>query len=360
MILPFSQEKFKNFRKVNNSKTYDDLVAEFTNYCKVSGKMCTATEKAYAVVHKLLRSILCEKYSVETPLLTHVKDITSVDLVNYLAEGSVKANTRRRRFFVWKKFFKFLLRSKYITEDPMDWLPNPKSVKGEPRPIDMETFMGFIRWLSRAHVSTGVKGCIFFMIDTGCRVSEALNLTSRDIQRYNKTNTQEGGYKIRLYCKGGKVRHVFVSNRKVNGKPVNFSYQYIRSLLNEQHTTTLFGASYRDVRSVISKFSSNTTSSFTPHQLRHTFATLVLRGSANNISVTQRAMGHASPVTTQVYAEYFDDGYDTEVAKARMQGLLQHLSDSDLDQLFSNATDDSEDDLFEDIENLLHEDKKGS
>ena len=46
-----------------------------------------------------------------------------------------------------------------------------------------------------------------------------------------------------------------------------------------------------------------------PHTLRHTFAT-ILYGRTSNILAVQQALGHASVLTTQIYAHLYDDALE--------------------------------------------------
>ena len=62
----------------------------------------------------------------------------------------------------------------------------------------------------------------------------------------------------------------------------------------------------------------------TPHTLRHTFATDLLRDT-KNIRLTQKALGHANLTTTQIYVHVFDE--ESERAMRR-RGRQQRKGDS--------------------------------
>jgi site-specific recombinase XerD len=54
----------------------------------------------------------------------------------------------------------------------------------------------------------------------------------------------------------------------------------------------------------------------TPHVLRHTFATDLLR-ETKNIRLTQKALGHASLATTMIYTHVADEELETAVRRWR-------------------------------------------
>jgi integrase len=60
---------------------------------------------------------------------------------------------------------------------------------------------------------------------------------------------------------------------------------------------------------------------FTPHELRHTAASLAVSAGAN-VKTVQRMLGHASAATTlDLYADLFDD--DLEAAAERLDILRE-------------------------------------
>ena len=51
----------------------------------------------------------------------------------------------------------------------------------------------------------------------------------------------------------------------------------------------------------------NASKRVTPHKLRHTFATALMKASGRDIQVVQRALGHENIATTTIYAHLDDD-----------------------------------------------------
>jgi integrase len=70
---------------------------------------------------------------------------------------------------------------------------------------------------------------------------------------------------------------------------------------------------------------------FTPHELRHTAASLAIASGAS-VKVVQRMMGHASAaMTLDVYAGLFADDLDT--VAARLDVLGRAAAEANADQL---------------------------
>jgi len=145
---------------------------------------------------------------------------------------------------------------------------------------------------------------LHLLYSTGLRVSEISKLNRADVN----LKTRE----FRVIGKGRKARIVFISeiakghllqyleSRDDNWLPV------FASNSNRSNQTTLTGeerrlqpqAIERVVRSVASR--AGIMKKVTPHTLRHTFATELLRNGADIRSV-QEMLGHASITTTQIY-----------------------------------------------------------
>lgn len=68
----------------------------------------------------------------------------------------------------------------------------------------------------------------------------------------------------------------------------------------------------RDVREMVVRYASKSgiTKTISPHTLRHTFATDLLR-ETKNIRLVQKALGHSDISTTMIYTHIVDDEFET-------------------------------------------------
>lgn len=145
---------------------------------------------------------------------------------------------------------------------------------------------------------------LHLLYSTGLRVSELSNLNRKDVNLESR--------EFRVVGKGRKARIVFLSDaavdhvkRYLESRNDNWSPLFI-SNSNRSSSPSLLGeerrlepqAIERVVRTIASH--AGIVKKVTPHTLRHTFATELLKNGADIRSV-QEMLGHASITTTQIY-----------------------------------------------------------
>lgn len=147
------------------------------------------------------------------------------------------------------------------------------------------------------------KAILELLFSSGLRVSELVNLNRNDINFKRREFVVRG--------KGNRDRIVFVSEKAIaaiehylkqrndNYKPLFIHLSGSKSELNEGNYTRL-GA--RSIQRLVSRYAraAGITKDVTPHTLRHTFATDLLRNGADLRSV-QALLGHSNISTTQIY-----------------------------------------------------------
>lgn len=139
----------------------------------------------------------------------------------------------------------------------------------------------------------------YFLLYTGCRRAEALNLSWRDIDWRNNEFTITGkGDKTRTLHLPGHVAAVLRNQPKADQEHV---FTYISQRGRDKGTRKPITASgYRaafDNARTAAKIED-----FRSHDFRHTAATRVLRAPNNNIKVVQKMLGHSDIATTTRYA----------------------------------------------------------
>lgn len=132
--------------------------------------------------------------------------------------------------------------------------------------------------------------CCLIMFKTGLRISEVLGLTYADVDLRNFLLKGVGKGDVEFKAEIDKeiadaIQQKFLSNSK------------------NTRSTKLFGFSRFRMNYVLNKFDSVLDGRHvTPHQFRHTFAT-ILRQNGFALDEVQQIMRHKSIATTQVYAE---------------------------------------------------------
>ncbi|MFH1909800.1 MAG: site-specific tyrosine recombinase/integron integrase [bacterium] len=146
------------------------------------------------------------------------------------------------------------------------------------------------------------------LFSTGTRVSELVNLNIEQI------NLERGEFSV--LGKGGKRRVVFLSEsstdalkkyltkRQDKDKAVFIRVVTVRKEDQEKETQRLTTRQVERIVSAAAK-QAGIVKKVTPHTLRHSFATDILRGGADIRSV-QHLLGHQNITTTQVYTHVTD------------------------------------------------------
>ncbi|PIQ67825.1 hypothetical protein COY25_00925 [Candidatus Uhrbacteria bacterium CG_4_10_14_0_2_um_filter_41_7] len=150
------------------------------------------------------------------------------------------------------------------------------------------------------------KAILEMLFSTGLRVSELSNL------QIDQVNLKRDEFTIK--GKGSKHRVVFISpdakealKTYLGVRKDTSSYMFVghdRAKIARGEVTPL---SPRSIQRAVEKYalSAGITKKITPHVLRHTFATDLLRNGADIRSV-QAMLGHESITTTQVYTHVTD------------------------------------------------------
>lgn len=240
---------------------------------------------------------------------------TSIDQVDkkfvrrYLAhlnETSSKKTTLRRLSSL-RSFYKYLLRSSLINENPLEMIQTPKQEKKIPSVLTLEQVDVFMRAPDTKSYLGLRDRCIFELFySSGLRLSELTKLDRSDI------DFSRGLIKVR--GKGKKERLLPVT-------PLAASW--IKKYLThaEREMTTKEHAKEADAKAVfLNKWGERITersvdrmfkkyfqmcgfaSSITPHTLRHSIATHWLENGMD-LKTIQALLGHESLSTTTIYTK---------------------------------------------------------
>ena len=275
-----------------------DLIQEYLSYLKVEKGLARNSLESYERDLAKLRA-WADKNGFD--LLT----LTRQDLREWLIDlGRTKLseNSKRRMISAMRGFYKFLLIDGHLTKNPSDNLDSPQKGFYLPKFLN-QTEIEML--LSQPDVSTEIglrdRAIIELMYASGLRVSEAVNITTKDLDLDSGILTTTG--------KGGKTRRVPVGSsavewlksylvlrrRKENIEVQNLFVTLLGRPLNRQIVYTF-------IRESAEKCGLEGVS---PHTLRHSFATHLIQNRADIRSV-QQMLGHADISTTQIYTHITD------------------------------------------------------
>ena len=221
------------------------------------------------------------------------------DFMSELRDRNYCKSTVARKLATLRSFYKYLLKRGLRTSNPVAAIRTPKQDKRLPKYLEVEQID---QLLSNCDTSTLLgardRAILEMLYATGMRVSEliALNVSDLDMSQ-NAARVRGKGRKDRVVPIGpGAVKavlHYLDMRRSTAGAPD------IEALFINKHGQRL---STRSVRRKLDKYllEAGLDLSVSPHTLRHSFATHMLRRGADLRSV-QELLGHQSLSTTQVY-----------------------------------------------------------
>ena len=214
--------------------------------------------------------------------------------------GTGKAVTSvNRKLSSLRSFYRFLLRRREVTVDPMSKVVGPKKKKPLPyfvREKDMS------RLLDETFFEEGFEGCrdrtiLEMFYATGMRLSELIGLNDTDVDFSKKLIKVTGKRdKQRLIPFGKELEEDLSLYIKVRNEALPGGTESFFALKSGRRMYPM--GVYRLVKRNLSKVVSLKKRS--PHVLRHTFATAMLNDNADLRSVKE-LLGHESLVTTEVY-----------------------------------------------------------
>ena len=260
-----------------------------------------------------------------------------VDYVSSLrGKNGYRDATTARKVAALKSFFNFLVEEEAIDEDPTEFLSAPRVGRSLPKFLSEDEVERLLDQAAEEDSPEGKRdrAILELLYATGLRVSELVSLNVNDI------NLQEGY--VRCLGKGSKERMAYIYPRAVevardyidgarnlllsagsrssNGNGAGASRDHReakageKALFVNQRGERLTRQWVWNVLKACAKKAS-LDKHITPHVLRHSFATHMLRGGAS-LRHVQELLGHSSITTTQVYTHLTSEHVRREYDKS--------------------------------------------
>ena len=161
------------------------------------------------------------------------------------------------------------------------------------------------------------QNLIRVMLNTGLRLSEAINLRWRDIDLTSgRLHVRQG--------KGSKDRILWLGEDDLAGLQGWRQRQSEEIGACEHVFTTLEGNPLqpRYVQQLVARLASKAgiDKDVSPHTLRHSFATDLLR-ETGNLELVRRALGHSNLQTTQIYVHLTDQDLESAMRGFRREAV---------------------------------------
>lgn len=221
--------------------------------------------------------------SVEESSNKPLIELNSRSVLSVLSSYKNKRTLNRKLSSV-NAFFDFCYKQEFLEKHTK--LKSSKTPKLLPKFLSFESIQKSIELIDRSNwMGLRDYALILFLYATGTRISECLSLERRDI---------DGDWLHVRHAKGEKERIVPIA--QIAKEAIDI---YLRELKKENNFVWV---NYKG--SVLSRISAfKITQKYlgvSPHVLRHSYATSMIRGGAD-LRVVQELLGHASLNTTQIY-----------------------------------------------------------
>lgn len=265
-------------------------IKEFINYLLIDLKYSNNTIKTYEYVLKEFIKIINKDL-----LLVNNKDI--IYYLEFLKKKD-SSKTINHHLNALASFYNFLLIENKITRNPIYDIDKLKTTKSLPKVLSQDEIKKILDIDLINKYSYRNKAMLELMYSSGLRISELVNIKIYNLDLDMGT--------VRIMGKGAKERIVPIGETAINYLSIYIN-EY-RPLLNKKKSDWLFlnnrgdSISRQSFFKIIknTKIKKNIKTTFTPHTLRHSFATHMLENGADLRSI-QELLGHSNISTTQIY-----------------------------------------------------------
>ncbi len=270
-------------------------------------------DKKYS--HNTIESYKRDLTKLDDYLKKNINSVNESDIKKYLAfltEQKESKTSVARNISSLRSFYKFLLIEKVIDNNPLENIELPKLDKRLPKTLDEEDIDKLLDIKLVDSFSFRNKAMLELMYATGLRVSELVNLKIHDIDLDMALVTTMGkGSKERVIPIGDYALY-FVSEYITKYRNNMLKKEYNDYLFLNNHGKQMTRQGFFKILKNIA-LENNIDKDFSPHTLRHSFATHLLNHGADLRSI-QELLGHSDISTTQIYTHVSNsqlrDNYD--------------------------------------------------
>jgi integrase/recombinase XerC len=272
----------------------NDSRDSFLQYLQFEKRLSSNTLTAYSTDLIQFYDYLQVNYQVKE--LNEINHSLIRSWIVALMEQKVSPRSVNRKITTLKTFYKYLLRQKIVTDNPMLKIQSPKTSKRLPVFVEKDKMDILLDNVEFGNNEEGVRNklIIEMFYSTGMRLSELIGLQQKNID----LNSSQ----LKVLGKRNKERII-----PFNNELRNKIQEYLLVRPGKNHETlfvTLEGKKMYEklVYKIVKQYLSlvTTIDKKSPHVLRHTFATHMLNNGADLNSIKE-LLGHANLAATQIY-----------------------------------------------------------
>ena len=300
-----------------------ELTKHYLRYLKLERGYSPNTVEAYKHDLDWLLGYL-EQEGVD-PLSVKLEDLEHFAAM--LSDHGISAKSQARILSGVRSFYRYLVLDGYLDVDPTELLESPHLPQHLPEYLSTEEVDALENSIDlTSNEGHRNRAIIEVFFSCGLRVSELTNLKLSDLFL-----TQ--GF-IRVNGKGGKQRLVPISERAIHElelwfddrrqmkiKPGEEDYVFLNRRGHHLTRTMILIMVKRQAEAAGIK------KTISPHTLRHSFATALLKGGAD-LRIIQELLGHADLGTTEIYTHMDDESLRQEILLHHPRNI-KHEGDND-------------------------------
>lgn len=269
-------------RFINNQISFDTAITRFVT-----------SRQAEGLSINTVRSYKCKLTQFSKFINKIPADVSKDDVLDYLAylSGKIRKTSINTALGIIKNFYTWAENELLVSHNPAKAI-SYKVSKRTRHALEVKEYKDLLATCGNLRDEALVR----FLLQTGCRVSEAINIKTKDIN-WDKQS-------INVIGKGDKERTVLFDN---------VTKKLLRKYLKSGHHSEYLFEGRRSPYKQLTRFAvekmvrelgvkAGIKQRVFPHKLRHTFATNALESGLELMSIA-KLLGHEDVQTTQIYAE---------------------------------------------------------
>ena len=245
------------------------------------------------------------------------KDLSKLskeDIMKFISYNKKDKSDKTISHFIttFRGFYKYLEIENIIKDNPTLYISLPKVTKSLPKVLSVEDINNLLDIKLEDKYGYRNKAMLELMYSSGVRISELINIKIHDLSINNCT--------LKVMGKGSKERIIPIGDYALYYTSLylnNYRDLFLKKgpndylFLNSRGTLMTRQAFFKIVKKIAKEKKINV--DFSPHTLRHSFATHMLEGGAD-LRIIQELLGHSDVSTTQIYTnisnKFIEDNYN--------------------------------------------------
>ncbi|WP_338201982.1 tyrosine-type recombinase/integrase [Candidatus Nephthysia bennettiae] len=285
--------------------TFKAAADEYIGWLQLEANRSPNTVRAYDGELRRLAGFLASRgHSLAMEDLRH-EDLRAFQ--RHLATTLKGPASRARALVAIRSWLRWLARERLVETDLSNGITLPKLEQRLPKPLPSDELARLLAALpNETPIEKRDRALVHFLLSTGCRISEALQLERTDVPRQ--------GNRLIVTGKGAKQRAVYLTDdakgavddylQARTDTSLALFVNYDRSSTDDrQRRLTSAGARHivNRLRKELGAWSFRS-----PHVARHTTATSLLEVTGGDVRLVQEVLGHANLNTLQGYTKIVD------------------------------------------------------